>query len=125
MNADVIKPTNTGFAERLKLLRIQKGLSQTELAKVINMHNTHISRYERGESKPSSSALKALADALGVSTDYLYDGNEEDAAVADFSDRKLLDAFKEAEKLDSNDKEILLVLIDSFIARQKIKAIVS
>lgn len=106
-------------------MRIQKGISQTELAKRINMHNTHISRYERGESVPSSQALKALADCLGVSTDYLYDGNEEDAAVADFHDRDFLRIFKEAENLEEKDKEVLKILIESFLARQKIKAMVS
>jgi transcriptional regulator with XRE-family HTH domain len=119
------KSKETGFAERLRLLRIQKGLSQTELAKRINMHNTHISRYERGESLPSSQALKALADCLDVSTDYLYDGNEEDAAVADFHDRDFLRIFKEAESLDEKDKEVLKILIESFLARKKIKAMVS
>lgn len=125
MDTKNIKMDKTGFAERLRQLRSQKGYSQTELANSVGMHYTHISRYERGESRPSSKALKSLADALGVSTDYLYDGDEQDAAVADFKDRDFLKIFKEAETLEEKDKEILKVVIESFLARKKIKEIVS
>lgn len=88
-----------GFAARLRALRMQKGLSQIDLAKLLRVHSNHISRYERGETKPSAGSLKALADGLGVSADYLIDGNEENAAVAKMADRDLLKMFEEVEKI--------------------------
>ena len=60
-----------GFPERLKKLRQQKNLLQSDLAKRVGVHQNHIGRYERGSSRPSGDALKRLADALGVSIDYL------------------------------------------------------
>jgi transcriptional regulator with XRE-family HTH domain len=115
----------SGFPERLRMLRMQKGLSQIDLAKLAKVNSNHISRYERGESKPTAKYLKILAECLEVSTDYLYDGTEKDAAVADFEDREFLKIFKEAESLEEKDKEILKVVIESFLARKKIKDMVS
>ena len=101
MNTQTHKVTT--FGERLKLLRIQKGLSQTELGNAVDTHYSQIGRYERGQAKPSADGLKFLAEQLGVSTDYLYDGIEEDAAIADLEDRNFLKYLK---KQNSSTKKI-------------------
>ena len=59
-----------GFAQRLKDLRKQKNLSQTDLGQLAGLHYTHIGRFERGTSRPSGDTLKRLAEALGVTSDY-------------------------------------------------------
>jgi len=115
------KVDSTGFADRLKQLRIQKGLSQAELGNSIGLHYNHISRYERGESKPTAKSLKALAECLGVSTDYLYDGQEEDAAFADFKDRDLLNLFKKVENLSDKDKEMVKTFLEALVTNRSIK----
>lgn len=43
-----------GFAERLRSLRKQKNLSQTELGKLAGLHYTHIDRFERGPPGPAA-----------------------------------------------------------------------
>lgn len=63
--------TSSDFSERLRALRKQKNLSQTELGKLASLHYTHIGRFERGISRPSGDTLKRLADALDISSDYL------------------------------------------------------
>jgi transcriptional regulator with XRE-family HTH domain len=112
---------STGFGERLKQLRMQKGLSQVDLAKLANVNSNHISRYERGDSRPTAKYLKILADCLGVSTDYLYDGVAEDAAIADFEDREFLEIFKEAEQLEDEDKVIIKRLLKAFLNDTRLK----
>ena len=68
-NAHAVKTAPPeGFAERLRELRKQKGLSQTELGERVGVHYTHVGRYERGVSRPAADTLKRLADALGVSS---------------------------------------------------------
>lgn len=117
-----MKKNNTGFPERLKKLRLEKGLSQTDIAKKLDVHPNHIGRYERGESNPNTKFLKALADSLEVSTDYLYDGIEEDAAVADFNDRDLLELFKKIEKFPAKEKEMVKVFLTALSKNLNIKA---
>ena len=65
------------FAQRLKELRKQKGLSRTELGKLAELHYTHIGRFERGASPPGSENLKRLATALDVTSDYLLEGAQD------------------------------------------------
>jgi len=111
---------NLGFADRLKELRLQKKLSQSDLAKIIGVHHSHIGRYERGESRPLSKHLKALANALSVSTDYLLEGKTEDAAFANLEDREFLKIFEEAEKLPEEDKEVIKKLLNAFLMQKRL-----
>ena len=87
------------FSKRLKRLRQEKELSQTELAESVGLRYAHIGRYERGQSQTSVEMLSRLADKLDVSTDYLLNGVEEDAAVADLKDKDFLQMFQKAERL--------------------------
>ena len=59
------------FAESLRTIREQKGLSQTELADRSGLQPSAISHFETGRRSPSFDNLKRLADALAVSIDYL------------------------------------------------------
>ncbi len=56
---------------RLKELRIAKGLTQSEVAKVIGYSSLSYARYEKGEREPDISTLCKLADYFEVSVDYL------------------------------------------------------
>ena len=44
------------FKDRLKISRTTKSFSQAELSKLITVHITNISHYERGENKPDFKA---------------------------------------------------------------------
>lgn len=55
------------FGVRLKKLRKQKGMSQSELAQKVGVWQTLISRYEREEVAPTTSTLEWICKALGVS----------------------------------------------------------
>lgn len=49
------------FKDRLKQSRTTRGFSQAELSKLVEVHVTNISRYERGENKPTTEVLSKLA----------------------------------------------------------------
>ena len=59
------------FAEKLKELRIEKGIGQVELAKAINVSKGIISLWENGLREPKLSNLIELANFFEVSIDYL------------------------------------------------------
>ena len=59
------------FSERLKVLRAEKGIRQSELAALIGVRNTAVSMMESGSRSPSVEVLCALADYFNVSLDYL------------------------------------------------------
>ena len=64
------------FCDRLKELRKEKGCSQLDLGKVVNVSKMAVSHWESEHSEPSISQLIALADFFGVTVDYLI-GREE------------------------------------------------
>ena len=59
------------FAERLKQVRLAKGLKGPQLAEKISVSKAAISQFESGKSRPCLDVLARLADALDVSVDFL------------------------------------------------------
>lgn len=59
------------LGERIAARRRELNLSQVDLAYMVNTNPTQISRYERGDSEPSSSMLAAIAQALETTPNYL------------------------------------------------------
>lgn len=59
------------FGDILKELREDKGLTQEDLATLMNIGRTSITSYETNSSQPSIETLIKLADYFNVSTDYL------------------------------------------------------
>ena len=72
----------SGFGERLKSLRREKHLTQAQLTDILrNKYNLKtdrvmISKWETGFQTPHMETLKSVAEALGVSADYLLTGTE-------------------------------------------------
>lgn len=52
-------------------LRKKKGLTQIELAKMVNVQQTTVSKWEVGRAVPDYPVLLKLAELYGVSVDYL------------------------------------------------------
>ncbi len=59
------------FAERLKELRTEEGLSTKKMGEKIGVSNACISRWERDEREPSLANAKEIAKYFKVSTDFL------------------------------------------------------
>jgi transcriptional regulator with XRE-family HTH domain len=65
------------FAERIKILRQQKDLSQQELAKIVGKTQQAVGLWEKeGGNEPDHETLNKLADYFNVSTDYLLGRTE-------------------------------------------------
>lgn len=61
----------TKFHERLKELRTDKGLSQSQLAGQLNVDFRTISNWENGVRQPNINTLVVIAKFFEVSADYL------------------------------------------------------
>ena len=59
------------IGELLQELRKDRGLSQKEIGKLMNLDPTTIGAYETGKNEPSLSAISFFAKFYGVSADYL------------------------------------------------------
>ncbi|TWP30213.1 XRE family transcriptional regulator [Apibacter muscae] len=99
-------------------LRDSKNWSQTDLANHSGVSRVMIGKYERGEAIPSIDAAKKIADAFMVSLDFLMG-----EGINVSFDNKTVERLKEIELLDEEDKRCVYNLLDAFIAKNKLKAI--
>lgn len=67
--------------DRIRATREERDWTQEDLAREMNRPDaqTQITKWETGVSKPSAPNLAVLAEALGVSIDYLVTGRKDDA----------------------------------------------
>lgn len=84
MQPDPLPAAGETIGQRLKRLRLERGLSQRELA-APGVSYAYISRIEAGTRQPSVKALRRLAAKLGVSADYLETGS----GIGQAGDREL------------------------------------
>lgn len=58
---------------RLRQVRLSKGMNQKELAEALNLSQAAISGYETGKYDPGMKIWKSIAEYFGVSVDYLIE----------------------------------------------------
>jgi transcriptional regulator with XRE-family HTH domain len=101
------------FGERLLSIRKKKKVSQDELAKQIGVHAPVIGRYERNEVKPSIDVATNIANALGVSLDFLVGITDVDL------DNEVLHQVMDIQKLNDDDKKQITSTINALLRDAK------
>ncbi len=102
------------FAERLRTVRELRKLSQSELAEQAELQASAISHFETGRRSPSFANLKALSDALKVTTDYLI-GRTDAMNVSNAVALKLL---RHAEKMSDEDLDTITRMAEMMAKKQ-------
>ena len=90
--------------ERIRELRQSRGLTQTELAKLMSVTRSGVNAWEMGISVPTAAKLVELSLFFHVSTDYIL-GLEKNEVIA-------------LDSLDAEQKEIIYGLM-AYFERQK------
>lgn len=98
--------TTKVFSHRLKTLRTNKNLAQSELAKKLYINRSLICIYEKGKRLPSVDMLIRLSEFFEVSVDYLLG----------IKDKTYLNnaSYLEVSELNKNQIKILKQLIEEF-----------
>ncbi|MGF0469893.1 MULTISPECIES: helix-turn-helix domain-containing protein [Lysinibacillus] len=94
------------LSTRLKALRIEKKLTQKQLAEKINVTHVSISGYESGNRSPDTDTLQRLADYFEVSTDYLLGRTNIPALTPQEKDEAAFQAFANDPELNVFYKEL-------------------
>jgi transcriptional regulator with XRE-family HTH domain len=106
------------FGDNLKTARTQKGVSQGQLADMMGIHSTHISRYERDEMTPSIEVAKKIANLLQTTVGYLLGENDDDQL---FKDPNMLQRLKELSQLPEEDRKHIIYALDGLLQNVKAK----
>jgi transcriptional regulator with XRE-family HTH domain len=99
---------------RIRGLRHRRGLTQVELAGKLGMHQSLLSRYERGELRLHGALVASFAKALGVKTDDIL-GPKEPTDAGAAGDRRFMRRLQMIGKLSKRQKEALLQTLDTFL----------
>lgn len=67
---------NNKFYKRLNELRLEKGVSRSELAKILNVSVRLVSYWENGKRECDFNMLIKISDFFSVSIDYLLGKSE-------------------------------------------------
>mgnify|MGYP001560191067 CR=1 FL=1 len=59
------------LGDNLKRIRTEKGISQGDIARALEVDKSFVSNIENGKTNPTLTTISKLAKALGVSTDAL------------------------------------------------------
>lgn len=89
------------FNEKLQQLRKRKGMTQEELAEVLYVSRTAVSKWESGRGYPNIDSLKAIATFFHVTIDELLSGDE-----------LLTLAQEERQQSESRQRELVYGLLD-------------
>jgi transcriptional regulator with XRE-family HTH domain len=120
-----------GFKEQLTKLRKRNNMTQTDLAKLMDVKQYVISSWEIGRSEPTISQLKMLSNIFKISVDYLLDKefigscNEEEFnnviknVKMDSEDEFLNEVIKECGKLSEDKKKKMLNIIKASLEFEK------
>lgn len=109
------------FGENLKQLRSERELSQLELAGLVKMHPTHISRYERGQASPTVEVVRKIAEALNVSADQLIYGDAGRMARERIQDSELLNMFSKVQDLTKEDIHCVKSLLNAYLIKSDLQ----
>jgi transcriptional regulator with XRE-family HTH domain len=107
--------------ERIKDLRTQAKMTQSDLAAKVGLTYVQIGRYEKRGAVPSAEVLAKLADALHTTTDFLMHGSVQDKAASQIDDNELLSLFRSVEKMNNEDKSVIKTVIDALITKRQLQ----
>lgn len=96
------------LGQRIKAIRLSKGLSTEKLASLTGVNQSTISRIESNERSTSVETLLKICKALDVTVSELFESDE--SLPPD-----LLDLIKTARKLTPNQRQRITELIEAFI----------
>ena len=97
------------FGKRLKQARKEKRLTQGDVANIIGIDDTTISKYENDKSEPDNETTKRLAVLYGKKVSWLL-GNAEDEEqeILTEEEKEYLEKFK---SLNAEDRQYILGLL--------------
>lgn len=111
------------IGDNLKKLRESKGLTQQEMADIVHTHRTGYSKMENNQQEIPVDCLVALSKYFAVSIDDIVFFDEKNSVPKEVSmnDKATLEQLKLINELESEEKGILLKLIETFVSKKRFK----
>lgn len=108
------------FPQRVRELRLEKHITQSELAKFANVTQQTVGAWERGKASPGADIITKLSNFFNVSTDYLLGqtdnkykhSTEDEKDLKEFLDQNLEAGMRyDDQEITEEDKERLKIAL--------------
>jgi transcriptional regulator with XRE-family HTH domain len=70
-------PLDAEIGKRVRTLRLQRGLSQSELGGLISVTFQQVQKYEKGTNRISAGRLQRIAEVLSVPVSFFFEGADD------------------------------------------------
>lgn len=94
------------IGERIKSLRVSRGINQAEMGELIGVGQKTVSGIERGENNPTIYQVTLISDYFQVTTDWIIKGIDTSVAPVD---RELINSIHEDKGLYSS----IMAIVDA------------
>ncbi|WP_413854008.1 helix-turn-helix domain-containing protein [Candidatus Ruminimicrobium bovinum] len=111
------------FVKQLKKIMLEKGFTQKELAKKLNVTEAFVSAYCNGKRSPKPATLYKFAKDLGVKPDFFYNDKQKifkNSIVDDKNFNNVINTDLKDMKIQLQDHEIRLLKLENKLLRDKI-----
>jgi transcriptional regulator with XRE-family HTH domain len=109
----------------IKAIREDKGLTQQQVAELVNMHRSNYSKVESGERDLSIDAVNKVAKYFGMTIDELVNANGKIPTDITVQDKSLMEQIKLINELEPEEKNMVFKMIDTFLTKKKFKDFVA
>lgn len=111
----------SSVGQNIKKIREDKGLTQQTIAELIAMHRSNYSKIESGQRELSIEALNKIAKYFGMSIDQIVNFEGDIPKEITVEDKTLLEQVKLIQELDSEEKNMVFKMVDTFLTKKKFK----
>jgi transcriptional regulator with XRE-family HTH domain len=127
MPAKMPDPLDVMVGARIRVFRIHRKISQTDLAEQIGVTFQQVQKYEKGTNRIGASRLSRIAAVLGISVGELFESSEEKAGdsallfrlLAEPGALRVLKAYSRTS--DSRVRHAIAELVEGIADKQPVK----
>lgn len=111
------------LGDSLKKLRESKDYTQQQMADLIHTHRSGYSKMENNQQEIPVDCLILIAKNFGISVDDVIYFDEKNGVPGEvsFSDKATLEQLQLINELDTEEKGLLLKLIETFVSKKRFK----
>lgn len=108
-------------------LRKKTGLTQTEFAQHMDVHQSLVTKWERDVVQPRSKTLERIAEVLGVSTQQLLAGDfgGVTTTLTEVDDPELITLFGRVHQLSKDERNALKLFLQAMLTRIDMQAMLA
>jgi len=111
------------FAERLRLLRQARNVTQARLAELLGVSPRVYNRWEKGGNVPHFDTIVKIADILQVTLDELA-GRQEPSQELKIRNHELRQLCHQCDVLPDKDQQALIVMMDSLVKKSNMTKVI-